>query len=194
MAQIIRAASIWFVFLGCTAKPIASPTPAAQRDVTRPAQAASQVPVETQLFDSPDGDFQLQYPASWQVRPNTGHVRFEAGTRFGADSAAVAAGQLPPGTTLDGFVENVIDGFKGPQFEVKAPIERTTITLNGTPAVRLGFIAAAPKWGPGDFHFDVVAAVVKTKGYTLTCTTGHASVPTAKPVFDRIIASMRFTR
>jgi hypothetical protein len=45
-----------------------------------------------------------------------------------------------------------------------------------------------------DLHFDTLVAVVNGKGYVLTCTTGNEAAVVMKPVFDRIIASLRFTK
>jgi hypothetical protein len=180
------------LLLGCAAAPKAKQAPRAEQNVARPAEAAS---AATKVFESPDGDFQLQYPASWELEPSTPDLKFHARALFGLVSANVTTEQLRPGTTLDAFVDNDLAQVTN-TMELKAPVERTTITVGGTPAVRLGVVARMP---PSmnvavDVHFDVLAAVVNGKGYALTCTTGNSAVAIMKPVFDRIIASMRFTK
>jgi hypothetical protein len=190
MTRMIKAGCVGLAFLlGCSATP---PTP--QEDVARPAQvAAPAASADMKLFQSPDGDFQLEYPASWQLLPSTADLRFHARNLLGLVSANVATQQVPPGTTLDAFADSSIESLKS-AVEMRRPVERTTITLHGTPAVRLGVIAVAPLLGPAELHWDVIVAVVGNKGYALTCGTGTAQAATAKPTFDRIIASMRFTK
>jgi hypothetical protein len=197
MPRTLKAGSIGLaILLGCAAKQTAPQTPTGQRGVARPAQVASQAAsVDTKVFDSPDGDFQLQYPASWQLLPSTEDLRFHARTLFGLVSANVSTEQLPLGTTLDSYVEKgLVDFKKIPGAEITSPIERTRLTVNGTPAVRLGFIATMGTTGSVLLHFDLLLAVVDDKGYALTCATGNGAAPTWKPVFDRIISSMRFTK
>ena len=181
------------LLLGCAAAPKAKQSPRPEQNVARPAPAA---PAETKVFRSPDGDFQLQYPASWELEPSTPDLKFHARALFGLVSANVTTEQLPPGTTLDAFVDNDLAQFSAYGIEVKPPVERTTITLGGTPAVRLGIVARMPPRMnlPVDLHFDLLAAVFNGKGYALTCTTGNTAAALMKPVFDGIIASMRFTK
>jgi hypothetical protein len=197
MHNHIKAGSIGLAFLlGCAAAPHVQQTRALE-DVARPTQVVPHTaPGETKVFQSPDGDFQLQYPTSWEI-VSTSDLKFHAHAVSGLvnANANVTIEELPPGTTLDAYVDKALAVFAN-LIEVKPPVDRTTITLNGTPAVRLGIVARMPLSMNVrvDLHFDTLVAVVNGKGYVLTCTTSNEAAVVMRPVFDRIIASLRFTK
>ena len=159
------------------------------------AAAAQQSLAGSTPFTSPDGDFTLRYPTSWQVTPKPG-FKFHAQTLDGIVNVSVSVEPLQPGMTVDGYVEGTFAGLKKMGIDVKPPVERANLTVSGAPAARLGVVAATP---PAmnlhdDARFDMLVVVAGGKAYVMTCTTEKQAAATMKPVFDGLIDSLRLTR
>jgi hypothetical protein len=148
----------------------------------------------TKPFKSPDGDFALQYPASWEVSAKPG-FKFHAQTLKGIVNVSVSAKPLPPNTTLDAYIDATLSDFKNIEFVVKDPVERTNTTVSGAPAARLGITATPPPsmHVPEDVHFDMLIVFASGKGYVMTCTTEKRAAATMKPVFDALMTSLQLT-
>jgi hypothetical protein len=148
----------------------------------------------TKPFKSPDGDFALQYPASWEVSPKP-NFKFHAQTLKGIVNVSVSVKPLPPNATLDAYVDATLSDFKGVGFVVKDPVERTNTTVSGSPATRLGITATpAPSMHmPEDAHLDMLIVFARGKSYIVTCTTEQKAAAKMKPAFDALMTSLQLT-